>query len=102
MKSALDSEVPQPILAICCSSGHCSEHFVADGLLAPYWRISLRPTWMNILDFNNLFDRLRSDPISLRCPGVCSYDDPTLESEGEGGGAMGELDGTIGIRVIIR
>jgi len=57
---------------------------------------------MIILNLDNLLNGLRRDPASLGRTGICSYNDPALEPERKGSSSVGELNRTVGVRIIIR
>jgi hypothetical protein len=54
-----------------------------------------------LLDFNNLFDSLRRNPVSSRCTGISSDYNSALESERKSCSTMGQLDRTIGISIVV-
>jgi hypothetical protein len=54
-----------------------------------------------VVDLDDFLDRLAGYPVSGCCSGVCCYDDAALEAEGEGCGAVGELDGAVGVGMVI-
>ena len=54
-----------------------------------------------IIDFDDLLDCLACYPIPSCRSWVRAYYYTALESEGESGGTMGNLDGTVGVRVVI-
>lgn len=54
------------------------------------------------VDFDDLLHRLTGDPVARCCSRVCGNNDAALEAEGECGGSVGNLDGAIGVAVIVR
>ena len=55
-----------------------------------------------VVDLNDLLDRLTGYPVSSCCTRIGGYDDATLEAEGEGCGTVGNLDGAVGVGVVVR
>ena len=53
------------------------------------------------VDLNDLLDRLTRDPIARRRSAVRGHDDAALESEGQGGGAVGDFDGALRVAVVV-
>lgn len=54
-----------------------------------------------IVDLNDLLNRLTGYPVSGRRPRVCGYNDAAFEAEGEGRSAVGDLDGAVGVGVVV-
>jgi len=54
-----------------------------------------------VVDLNDLLDRLTCYPVSGRRSRVGGDDDAALEAEGEGRGAVGNLDGAVGVGVVV-
>ena len=54
-----------------------------------------------MVDLDDLLHRLACDPVALRGARVRSHDDTALEAECQRGGAVGELDGAVGVGVVI-
>jgi hypothetical protein len=55
-----------------------------------------------VVDLNDLLDCLTRYPVSSRGSRVSGYNDAALEAEGEGRGAVGDLDGAVGVGVVVR
>ena len=55
-----------------------------------------------VVDLNDLLDRLTCYPVSGSGSRVGGYDDAALEAEGKGCGAVGNLDGAVGVGVVVR
>jgi hypothetical protein len=55
-----------------------------------------------VVDLNDLLDRLTCYPISSCCSRVGGDDDAALEAEGKRCGAVGNLDGAVGVGVVVR
>jgi hypothetical protein len=53
------------------------------------------------VDLDDLLDRLRGDPVAGRGARVRGYYDAALEAEGEGCGAVGDLDGALGVGAVV-
>ena len=58
-------------------------------------------TQQTAINLNNLLDRLTRNPIPRRRPRVRAHDDPALVPEGQRGGAVGDFDGAVGVRVVV-
>jgi hypothetical protein len=54
-----------------------------------------------VVNLNDLLHRLRRYPVTSRSSRIRRYDDAALEAEGEGCGAVGDLDGAVGIGVVV-
>jgi hypothetical protein len=81
VKAALHSEPCEPVLTICGTTSHSSQHL--------------------IVDLNHLLDGLRGNPVAGRGSRICGDDDAALEAEGEGGGTMGNLDGALRVGTVV-
>jgi hypothetical protein len=55
-----------------------------------------------VVDLNDLLDRLTRYPVSCRCSRVGCNDDAALEAEGKRCGTVGNLDGAVGVGVVVR
>jgi hypothetical protein len=55
-----------------------------------------------VVDLNDLLDRLTGYPVSGRCSRIGGYNDAALEAEGERCGTVGDLDGAVGVGVVVR
>lgn len=53
------------------------------------------------VDLDDLLDRLTGNPVTGSRSRICSDDDAALVAEGEGGGAVGDLDGTLRVGVVV-
>ena len=49
------------------------------------------------VDLDDLLDSLRCNPVPGCGSRICCYDDASFESESEGGRAVGDFDGTVGV-----
>lgn len=53
------------------------------------------------VDLNDLLHRLTGNPVSSCCSRICSDNDAALVAEGQGGGTVGDLDGTLRVGVVV-
>ena len=72
VQAALHAQVRQPILAVGRTTSHSAQQAV--------------------IDFDDLLNRLRGDPVTCRRTRVGCHDDATLKSECECRRAVGDLD----------
>jgi hypothetical protein len=77
VETALHAEPGQPVLAVGGTASHGAQE--------------------NAVDLNDFLDRLRGNPVASRGTRVGSDDDAALEAEGESRGAVGNLDGAVGV-----
>ncbi|GKT42341.1 tRNA pseudouridine synthase 1 [Colletotrichum spaethianum] len=81
VKAALHAEPGEPVLAVGSAAGHGAQEYR--------------------VDLDDLLDCLRGDPVSGCGTGVGGDDDATLEAEGEGRCAVGDLDGAVGVGAVV-
>src|SRR5579871_2147822 len=81
VKPALHPQIRKPVLTVCSSTSHCPQQ--------------------PVINFYDLLDSLRCNPITSRCPRICTNDDSTLKPEGESCGTVCELDRNLAICIII-
>lgn len=75
MQPALHPQICKPILAIRGTTSHGTKQAA--------------------VDLDDFLDRLRSDPVASCGSRIRGDDYAALEAEGEGGGSVGDLDGTL-------
>jgi hypothetical protein len=71
-------------------------------LVFSYSRATSHGSQQTTVDLNDLLDCLTCYPVSGCGSRVGGYDDTTLEAESEGGSSVGDLDGAVGIGVVVR
>src|ERR1700753_520085 len=81
MQATLHAEICKPILAICRTTCHSSQQCA--------------------VNLNDLLDCLTSNPVSSCGSRVCANYNATLEAESKSGGSVGNLDGAVGIRMVV-
>lgn len=81
VQPALHAQPGQPVLAVGGAAGHGAQQLA--------------------VDLDDLLDGLRGDPVARRGAGVGRHDDAALEAEGEGRGAVGDLDGALGVGAVV-
>ena len=82
VQPALHAQVGEPVLAVGGAAGHGAQQAA--------------------VDLDHLLHRLAGDPVAGRGARVGGHDDAALEAEGQRRGAVGELDGAVGVRVVVR
>jgi hypothetical protein len=81
VQAALHAQPGEPVLAVGGAAGHGAQEAV--------------------VDLDDFLDGLRGDPVAGRGAGVGGDDYAALEAEGEGCGAVGDLDGALGVGVVV-
>lgn len=81
VQAALHAQPGQPVLAVGGAAGHGAQQAV--------------------VDLDHLLDGLGRDPVPSRRSRVRRYDDAPLEPEGQRRGAVGDLDGAVGVRAVV-
>lgn len=81
VKPTLHPQIRKPVLAIRRSTSH-------------------RPQQAAV-DLDDFLDSLRSDPVTRSSTRIRGDDDAAFEAEGEGGGAVGDLDGALRVGVVV-
>lgn len=66
-----------------------------------YGSTSSHGTQQTAVDLNDLLDCLTGDPVTGCCSRIGGDDDAALEAEGESGCSVSDLDGAIGVAVVV-
>jgi len=106
VEATLHAQICEPVLAVLSNvNTHDSLSF-----FLPLWYIVVytyssatsHGSQQAVVDLNDLLDRLTRYPVSGRSSRIRGYDDAAFEAEGEGCGAVGNLDGAVGVGVVVR
>lgn len=81
VQATLHAQVCEPVLAVGSATGHGAQQAV--------------------VDLDDLLDCLTRYPVAGRGPRVGGDDDAALEAEGERCSAVGDLDGAVGVGVVV-
>jgi hypothetical protein len=99
VKTTLHAQVCKPVLTVLRQS-------VPESQGSPpkytYSSATSHGSQQAVVNLNDLLDRLTCYPVSSRCSRVGGYDDAALEAEGKRCGTVGNLDGAVGVGVVVR
>jgi hypothetical protein len=100
VQATLHAQVCEPVLAVLT----CVNFQSHPPLLAvlSYGSATSHGAQQAVVDLNDLLDRLTRYPVSRCGSRVGGYDDAALEAEGKRRGSVGNLDGAVGVGVVVR
>jgi hypothetical protein len=99
VETALHAEICEPVLAVLCTSVSRETSLLRT---CTYSSATSHGTQQAVVDLNDLLDCLTRYPVSGSGSRIGGYDDAALEAEGKRCGSVGNLDGAVGVGVVVR
>jgi hypothetical protein len=81
---------------------HVNTSFSPSASTCTYSSATSHGSQQAVVDLNDLLDSLAGYPVSGRCSRIGGYNNAALEAESERCGAVGNLDGAVGVGVVVR